>query len=137
MSISNNTPRTGTLASSNQALTSSYVSFPTTSPVITCSAYDQLTLYIDYTKGDETNLDFKVQVSDTQLFTDAFERIVIDTDSTGVSDCLTNTYKRTTTGKIEVPIKVHGSYLRVQFKATGGTPTGTFNARYRLDNINR
>lgn len=136
MSISKNTPKTGVLASGNQALTSSYVTFPSTG-YVSASGYDQMSLLIDYTKGDETNLDFKVQFSDTTAFTDAFERVVLSTDATGVSDCLSNAFKRTSTGKIEVPISIRGLYLRVQFKATGGTPTGTFNARYRLENVER
>lgn len=134
-----NTPVTGTLAAAGSALTTSYVVWPASpnSGVISASGYDQLSLIINYTKGDETNLNFKVQFSDTLAFTDAFERIVTDTDATGVSNCLDNVFKRTTTGKFEVPIAIRGHYIRVLFKTPDGTPTGTFAARYRLENIDR
>lgn len=125
---------TGTLVAVGQALTSSYVAF---GGVISASGYDLLSLLINYTKGDETNLDFKVQFSDTIDFTTAYERIITSTDATGVSDCLTNTFKRTSTGAIEVPVNLRGHYLKVLFKATGGTPTGTFGAAYRLENVER
>lgn len=126
--------KTGVLASGNSALTGSYV---TKGGIISASGYDQMSLIIDFTKGDETSLDFKVQFSDTIDFTDAFERIVTDTDAAGVSSVLDNVFKRTSSGKFEIPISLRGHFVRVQFKATAGTPTGTFNARYRLENSDR
>ena len=129
-----NTPKTGVLVAAGQALTGSYVTF---GGVISASGYDQLSLIIAFTKGDETQLDFRVQFSDTIGFTVAYERIVTDTDATGLSNVLDNPYKRTSSGNMEVPIAIRGHFLRVQFKATGGTPTGTFGASYRLDNVDR
>lgn len=124
----------GTLKSGNGALTSSYV---TQGDIITGAGYEQLVLIIDYTKGDETSLDFKVQYSDTKLFTDVLDSIVLSTDATGISTVLTNTFTVTATKKFTLPIAMEGLYWRFQAKATGGTPTGTINVRYRLENVER
>lgn len=125
----------GTLAAAASALTGSYV---THGGVISCGGYDQLALLIAYTQGDETQIDFRIQFSDVLDFTTAYERIYANVGGTGVQDCLSTEYKRTTAGNIEVPVSTgRWPYFRVQFKATGGTPTGTFAALYNLTNVER
>lgn len=135
MSVSKNVVKTGVLSAALGALTASYA---TKGGVITCSGYDKLMLLIRWTKGDETSLEFKVQFSDTKEFTNAYEATVLSTAGTGVSTVLLNTFtKDTATSSFIVPIDVAMAYCRVQFKATGGTPTGTIGADYRLDNNQR
>jgi hypothetical protein len=135
MSISKNSVKTGVLSANGGALTSSYV---TKGGIITCSGYDQLILFVRWTKGDETSLEYKVQFSDTIDFTNAYERSVLSTDASGISTVLANVFTMATaSANVAVPIDVTATYMRVQFKATGGTPTGTIGADYRLDNNER
>lgn len=129
-----NTVRTGTFVAAGGALTASYV---TQGSIISCSGFDQLVVLVNFTKGDETSLDFKIQVSDTPAFTVAYERTYLDTDATGISTVLPQSYTMTATGTRMILIDLSMPYLRFQAKATGGTPTGTIGALYRLDNNER
>lgn len=113
--------------------------------VINGKGYDQISYLLDYDKGDETQLDLKVQFSQHQDFKDsngddeAYERIVTDTSTAGVSTVLENVFKRTASLKFELPVSLRGWYVRMLAKRTGGTDqdAGTLKARYRLDNIDR
>lgn len=125
-------PKSGTLVAAGTALTSSYV---TAGSILPATGHDQTVLLVNWTKGDETSLEIKIQYSDTVDFTNAYERAVTTTDAAGLSTILDGTFTRTTTGKFMLPIANYGQFVRFQFKATAGTPTGTFGANYRLENI--
>jgi len=107
--------------------------------VIKAKGFDQLSCLFDYTQGDETQLDVKVQFSDTEAFTTAYERIVTDTSAAGLSTILENTFKRTADSRFELPISLRGWFVRIMVKRTGGTPddAGTVSVKYRLENIER
>lgn len=120
-----------------QAATVLNSSYTVVGSVINVKGFDQLSFVLKYTKGDETTMELKVQFSDTSAFTDAYERIVTDTSAAGVSTILENTFQRTNSSNFELPISVRGWYVRLMQKATGGTPTGTLAAKYRLENIDR
>lgn len=128
-------PKTGIIASGNQALTASYVVI---GGIIAGQARDQIIVMLDYTKGDETDLRMKVDfMSEAATAASRFQEAAASTDANGLCSVTLKEYKFTATGKYRIAIPSYGHYFEVSFKATGGTPTGTFNADFRLDNIDR
>ncbi len=101
--------------------------------------FDQISYLLIYNQGDETQLDLKVQFSDTESFTNAYERIVTDTSNTGLSNILENTFRKLSSASFEFPLSLRGWYVRLLAKRSGGTPeaSGTLAAKYRLENVNR
>lgn len=131
--MKHHTPKTGTLVASGGALTSSYAA---QGDVVGSMGRDQLTLLVDYTKGDETSMELEIEFSDTSDFTDAYKQTVVETAS-GESTVYKRNFKFTATGKYLVPAALYGQYVRVNAKATGGTPTGTVGIKYRMDTVSK
>ena len=124
------TPKMTTLATSG-ALTGSYV---VQGSVMASQGRDQGLLLVNYTKGDETSLELEIQFSDTSAFTDAYQEVVGDTNtSTGVTTPRDRSYTFTASTKKVIPIQLHGLYWRVRAKATAGTPTGTLSLQTRME----
>jgi len=112
-------------------LTSAYVA----ASVITVDEHNFLGINLAYTKGDETSMSMKVEVS-TDGGTTWYQQTT-ETVSGGEISVALGERKYTATGNYSTvvsPIKVPSSdtsdkgQLRVSFKATGGTPTGTVAA---------
>lgn len=130
------TPKTGALCADLSALTDAYV---VKGGVLSGHARDQIVVLVRWTKGDETSLEMKVEFSDTPEFTAAYNDSVLDIDpATGVALVLAKVYQFTTaSGNYKIAIPSQGQYFRVSFKATGGTPTGTIGADYRIDTVSK
>ena len=115
----------------SSVLTGAYV--PGT--VITVDEHNFLGINIAYTNGDEDSLDVKIEVS-TDGGTTWFQQVTETTTSGAIAVALaTRNYIATGNYATTVyPIKVPTSdtadkgQVRVSFKATGGTPTGTASA---------
>lgn len=98
-------------------LTSSYVA----ATDIDCQNASQVYIYLNYTKGDETSCEVKVEYSydDTTYFQETAV-------TTGATAALTiSTYQMTATGKFVLQIPIMARWLRISVKASAGTPTGT------------
>jgi len=106
--------------------------------VISAHAYDQITLFCSWVKGDETSCEIKLEFSDTAAFTNAYDQIVVNTDAAGESTILSRNYTvDTASKKFILNIASQGFYFRVKAKATGGTPTGTLAINYRCDTVQK
>lgn len=117
----------------SKALTGAYVTY---GEVQAGHGRDKILLELEYTKGDETTCEVKIQFSKDRDFTTAFEQ-VINTNSSGVQTVNSMVYQLTGTQNVIIPVESYGYYWRVQAKATGGTPTGTLDAGFRMDVINK
>lgn len=85
---------------------------------IDISLAESALLFFDYTKGDETSMQYKVDVAikDDQG-ADYWMPLVVETTLTGTQSV-----------RIPVDALLVDEKLRVSVKATGGTPTGTLTA---------
>jgi hypothetical protein len=126
-------PATGTLQAATVLILNTYT---TIGAVIAGAARDQIVFLLVYTKGDETSVEFKVQFSDTFAFTTAYDEMIVESAS-GVSTIKARTFTLVGTSNIILPVASLGLFCRLQAKATGGTPTGTLAATYRIDVINK
>lgn len=108
----------GTPLRASSVLTGSYVA---SSAVDTVNS-DQVNLYCTYTKGDEASLQVKVETSPdgSTYFQQAFLSIAGGTATTTLGE-----YTFTATGNYLINVPVADAKLRIQAKATGGSPTGT------------
>lgn len=119
------------LVADGTALTGSYA---VAGSVYSSHGRDQLYLLVDYTKGDETDMRMKVDFMRTNTASaDRYQETAGNTDTSGVTTVSQREYKFTATGKYCVPVAMAGLYFEVSFKATAGTPTGTFGAEFRLE----
>lgn len=88
-----------------------------------------MTVFLDYTKGDETSLDLTM-VCSTQEDVGPF---TVYAFQNGSLSAFTKSF--TTTGKYAVVVPreflTGGTSPAFQVKATGGTPTGTFKLGYQ------
>lgn len=101
-------------------LTGSYVA----GTDISMDGHNYAGLIIDYTKGDETSMEVKVEISHdggTTWFQQVAEEVTSGTVAVSLSE-----RQFTATGKYALQVyPVRADLIRVSVKATGGTPTGT------------
>ena len=128
--------RTGsrTLIAATTALTSSYVA----GALISTDEANALCIDVIYTKGDETSVQMKVESTNDagalDPSTSAWYQQVTSTASGGTVTLAPAEYSMTAasaaaTQKWTIVINpVKGTGFKISFKATGGTPTGTFSA---------
>lgn len=126
------TPKQGDLTSSAQTLTGSHVALGSE---LASHGRDKLVLFIDYTKGDETTMELKI-TSMTESGGTEYKK-ANESSSGGTTTVSAKEYQFTGSQKIELPVNMYGSYFKVYAKATGGTPTGTVDVKYRLDVIEK
>lgn len=99
---------------------------------IDCSSYSYVTLFIDYTKGDETSVEIVPYYSDG-LETPKEYQDQSWTATAGTKTATVNEYQVSATGKYYITFDVRGvSVIRFKQSATAGTPTGTIYASYTL-----
>lgn len=110
------------------ALTGSYVA---SSAVDTVNS-DQVNIYLAYTKGDEASCQVKIETSPdgATYFQQAFLAIAGGTATTTLGE-----YTFSATGNYLINIPVADAKVRIQAKATGGTPTGTLSAVAAESNV--
>ncbi len=102
----------------DQVLTGSYVA----GNILETINYKQVTIYVEYTKGDETSMQVKVETgNDTTTMYQDTEYTYAGGVDTGVPKVVTYS----ATGNYRIPLPVTDKYLKVSVQATGGTPTGT------------
>ena len=123
-----NSPVSGTLVAAGAALTATYAE---TGGIINAQGREQIIVLVNYTKGDETNLKMKVDyltgnVSSSDRYQDS-----VGTTVSGVTTVSQREFAFTATGKYAIQIDSYDLNFVVSFKATAGTPTGTFGALYR------
>ena len=101
----------------NIVLTGSYVA----GTIRKVTNYGQATLYVKYTKGDETSMQVKIEfgIDETTWYQDT-EYVYSGGVDTGAQKVITYT----STGNYRIPLQVTDNYIKVSVKATGGTPTG-------------
>lgn len=125
-------PKNGDLTAAATLLTSSYVN---QGGEIATHGRDKVIVSVDYTKGDETSMEMQLASLNTK---GGSEFIRVNEAVSGATiTCTAREYKFTATGKYEIIFPSYGSYLKAYFKATGGTPTGTVDADYRLEIIEK
>ena len=98
---------------------------------IQCAGYDVLSLFVDYTKGDETSLSI-IPYSMFETGGDGFQ-FQTWTMSGAVRTFTKSVFSLTATGKYLMMFDVSGiEYIRFHQDATGGTPSGTIAAAYAM-----
>jgi len=97
-------------------LTNAYVY----STEVDCSSYGQGLFYVDYNKGDETSMEFKIQFSpdNSTWYDQVFETIAAPVVTT------TKEYSKSASSSERIVVPIADMYIRLGIKATGGTPTG-------------
>lgn len=114
-------------------LTGSYVA----GNEITIDEQNAIALLVQYTKGDETSLDIKVEVSidgGATWFQESAEAVSSGSIATSLAIreyTATGNYSTVITPIKVAPLDTNDNFygkIRVSFKATGGTPTGTVGA---------
>lgn len=110
------------------ALTSSYVA----ATVFSVDEHNFLGINVKYTKGDETSMQMKVEVSTDGGTTYYQQTAELASGGTITPSLAERTYSATgnyatTIHPIKVPTSVATAkgQIKISFKATGGTPTGT------------
>jgi hypothetical protein len=80
--------------------------------------YNQLILYVDFTKGSLTTAELLIEFSDNQ--TDWYQETVDDiAAATGIITEHNAVRTLTATGKYRIPIKINDQFIRVSIKGTG------------------
>ena len=100
--------------------------------VINCIGYHYITIWVDYTKGDETSYDIipKFMPRPSQD-TDEFPYGVWSPGAT--STFIATKFQMTATGKYYIVLDIKGiPALKLYGDATGGTPNGTAQISYTL-----
>ena len=93
--------------------------------------FDELTLWIDYTNGDETSMETKAVF----LYEPGGDEYVEGdwASAAGVRDFTPNEYSHDATGLIPITFDVRGvEYIKFYQKATGGTPDGSVANKYTM-----
>ena len=84
--------------------------------------FEQITVYVKYTKGDETSMQVKIERgNDTTTMYQDTEYVYAAGVDTGTPKVVTYA----ATGNHRLPISVTDKYLKISVQAIGGTPTGT------------
>lgn len=114
-----------TVLRASSALTGSYVA----STAAQTALASQAQIYVVYTKGDEASAQIKVEVSPdgTAWFQQTFDSI---TGGTATESLGEESYSAT--GNYLLSFPIGDAQIRVQCKATGGTPTGTMKVTVQL-----
>lgn len=97
---------------------------------IDCSQYNTLTIWVDYTKGDETSYD----IIPKYLRVTSGDEHPFGVWSTGAIKAWTaEKFRLTASAKVYIVLNVHGiDIVKIYGDATGGTPTGTAQVGYSL-----
>lgn len=101
----------------DQVLTGSYVA----GNILNTINFGQTTIYVKYTKGDETSMQVKIEYGNNTT------TMYQDTEYTYAAGVDTGTLKvitYTATGNYRIPLPTTDKNLKISVKATGGTPTG-------------
>lgn len=115
-----NTEKSRQAIRASSVLTASYV--PAT--VISIDDHNYLGLEVLYTKGNETSLEIKIEVSSDGGTN--YSQQVTESTTGGTTTVTLGERKFTATGDYSVIAKdIQGTHIKVSAKATGGTPTGT------------
>lgn len=105
---------------SSATLTGSYVA----GTVFSAKDANYMALLVQYTKGDETQLDLKIEVSNDDGTT--YGQQSSESVASGTSTVSQLARKFTATGNYLIDLEpFRGELVKVSVKATGGTPTGT------------
>ena len=98
---------------------------------IKCGRYDTLALFLDYVKGDETNVAIIAKFLRT---TGGTEYPHIDwTAAAGAKTLTANSFVMSATGNHYIVFDIRGlEFIKFYEDATGGTPTGTLAASYTM-----
>ncbi len=114
-----------TVLDTQTALTGSYVAGTDLTSVDGAS---QLMLLVDYTRGDETNMDIKVEFYWEGLAEGAdLHQLTYGDIGTSATAINLNILEYSVTAKTAFPLDNMGGRVKISWKATGGTPTGTIN----------
>lgn len=106
-----------TIHLSSGVLTAAYVF----SEAVLVSDFEQAIVNVEYTKGDETSMEFKFQFSqDANDWYDATYEVLGNPTMV-----VSKEYQLSTTVNSRIVIPVNDFYMRSAVKATAGTPTGT------------
>lgn len=111
------------------ALTSSYVA----GTVASFDEHNMIGLEVTYVKGDETSLQIKVESSIDNGTT--YGQQVTQSASGGTTTIAPNEYSFAAASMASTQVMnilinpIKGDHIKVSFKATGGTPTGTVKIR--------
>ena len=98
---------------------------------IDCGAYNRITLFLDYTNGDETNVAIIPKI--LRLSGGTEYPYMAWTNSSGTYSVEVGTFVLTATGNNYLTLDVSGvSILKVYMDATGGTPDGDLVVGYLL-----
>ena len=101
---------------------------------IECGNLDVLTLFIDYTKGDETGLSI-IPYSMYENGGDGFQLQKWSTSGVVQSSSGT-TFSLTASGKYQIVFDISGiEWCKFNMQALGGTPNGTIKAFYVVAEI--
>jgi hypothetical protein len=100
------------------ALTSAYVAYTYKNS----GESNQVSLLVEYTKGDETTAEIKVEVSPDQV---TFYRVPTEAAASGVITVIPAVWQLSETENYVIALPNAYDHLRISVKATGGTPTGT------------
>ena len=104
---------------SSATLTASYVA----GTVFTMDQDNYLTLIVDYTKGDETSMQLKIEAS---FDNSTYAQQVAESTSGGTITVSLAERSFSATGKYAIEVQpTRAKFIKVSVKATGGTPTGT------------
>lgn len=98
---------------------------------IACGAYDTLTVWLDYVKGDETNV---TVVPKFLRVSGGTEYPLMDWTATpGTKNPTDNTFVISATANRYIVLDVRGKeFIKFYQDATGGTPNGTLAAAYTM-----
>lgn len=100
-----------------------------TSSVVACAGFGQADIYLNYTKGTETNLSVTVQFSpDNVNWYDQVYELV----SGGIITTLPKTLVYTTSVTHRLAVPLDDNYMRLLVQSSGGVPTGTVTASLTL-----
>jgi hypothetical protein len=99
---------------------------------IRVSSSDVLGVFLNYTKGDETN----VAIIPKFLYANGGDEFPIGTwlETAGAKTFTADSFVMSATGKHYLPLNVSGvPIVKLYMDATGGTPTGTLGVAYTVD----
>ena len=103
---------------------------------IHCSGFDTITLFVEYTKGDETGLLIQAHFKHTKAGT-AFQDVSWSA-AAGTKSATVNEFKMTASADRVLVFDISGMEF-VEFTQSGsdddGTPTGTITANYSMTSI--
>jgi len=109
-------------------LTGSYVAATTITPNDNCQRFNQLILYIDFTKGSLTDCDIKVEFShdNSAFYQETFSSISGDTstETAGI-------HTIAATGKFRIAIPIKDNYIKVSAIGNGTTT----NSSLKIDAV--